>query len=302
MSKMHSHELAIDLSLAKELIRKQFPEYAGLDIAPVDSIGTVNKIFKLGSDKHIRLPRLPGGKDIEKEWTWLPMLLPQLPLRIPAPVALGKACALYPEQWAIYDWIEGSEYSDESLADEEKAAHDLAVFVNKLHAIDIPPEAPRAGRRPLPELHQVTLDAIDEIKDLAQRDEIISIWKEDCKAAAWDGRPVWIHADLLRSNLLLQDGHLHAILDFGSAGIGDPAFDLIPAWAVFNARGREAYQNAVMADCDTWRRARAYALHQALLIIPYYEKTNPHFVSMAKRTVNEILSDNYQSGGPTCRS
>jgi hypothetical protein len=44
-------------------------------------------------------------------------------------------------------------------------------------------------------------------------------------------------------------------------------------------------------DDRTWCRARGYALHQALLIIPYYPKTNPEFVAMAKRTVEEILTE-----------
>jgi hypothetical protein len=44
-------------------------------------------------------------------------------------------------------------------------------------------------------------------------------------------------------------------------------------------------------DEDTWRRARGYALHQALMIILYYPETNPEFVAAAKRTVDEILAD-----------
>ncbi len=291
MSKMHAHELEIDLELAKELIREQFPEFSALAITQVDSIGTVNKIYKLGPDMYIRLPRLIGGQDIVKEWTWLPRLKSRLPLRIPTPIALGQASRLYPEQWAIYDWIEGSEYTDALIHDEENAAKDLAAFVNALHAIEVPPDAPLAGRPPLLDLNRITHEAIREAKDLDHVEQIIAIWNESCQAAVWDDRPVWIHADLLRSNLLLNEGRLAAVLDFGSAGIGDPAFDLIPAWAVFNAVGREVFRSAVVADSDTWLRARGYALHQALLIIPYYKKTNPQFVSQAKRTVNEILKD-----------
>jgi aminoglycoside phosphotransferase (APT) family kinase protein len=74
-------------------------------------------------------------------------------------------------------------------------------------------------------------------------------------------------------------------------GIGDPAFDLIPAWSIFNSIGRKVFQNSIHADKDTWIRARGYALHQAVLIIPYYRVTNPQFVTLAKRTLNEILAD-----------
>jgi aminoglycoside phosphotransferase (APT) family kinase protein len=102
---------------------------------------------------------------------------------------------------------------------------------------------------------------------------------------------MWIHGDLLKSNLLVQGGRLCAVIDFGGVGIGDPAADVVPAWSVFNKVGRETFRQALDVDDHTWSRARGYALHQALMIIPYYPKTNPEFVTMAKRTVEEILTE-----------
>lgn len=289
MNKMHANELEINLDLVRGLICEQFPEFSSLDITAVNSIGTVNRIYKLGPTMCIRLPRLIGSHDLEKESKWLPHLQSYLPLRIPAPIAKGQSSSRYPANWSIYDWIEGSEYSDDLVHNEEEAALSLAAFVNAMQAIEVPPEAPPAGRLPLLELDGKTYQAIAEIEDLLDTDEIIAAWKISSMASAWNGEPVWIHADLLRSNLLLNNQQLAAVIDFGSAGIGDPAFDLIPAWTVFNAAGRGVFRNAIRADHDTWLRARGYALHQALLIIPYYQETNPRFVSQAKRTINEIL-------------
>ena len=102
---------------------------------------------------------------------------------------------------------------------------------------------------------------------------------------------MWIHTDLLRPNLLAADGRLSAVIDFGGAGAGDPAADLIAAWSVFGHLGREAFRCAIEADDDTWNRARGYALHQAALIIPYYLETNPGFATLAKRTVEQVLAD-----------
>jgi aminoglycoside phosphotransferase (APT) family kinase protein len=96
---------------------------------------------------------------------------------------------------------------------------------------------------------------------------------------------------LLKSNLLVQGGRLSAVIDFGGVGIGDPAADVVPAWSVFNHIGRETFRQALDVDDETWSRARGYALHQALMIIPYYPETNPEFVTMAKRTVEEILAE-----------
>ena len=111
------------------------------------------------------------------------------------------------------------------------------------------------------------------------------------QASAWDGEAVWIHADLLRPNLLVDDGRLCAVIDFGGVGVGDPAADVIAAWSVFSRVGRATYRDALDVDDDTWGRARGYALHQAALVIPYYAETNPAFVALAKRTVEEIVAD-----------
>ena len=51
----------------------------------------------------------------------------------------------------------------------------------------------------------------------------------------WSGPPVWIHGDLHPCNLLVTDGRLSAVLDFGNLTAGDPATDLSVAW--MRARG-----------------------------------------------------------------
>jgi aminoglycoside phosphotransferase (APT) family kinase protein len=102
---------------------------------------------------------------------------------------------------------------------------------------------------------------------------------------------VWIHADLLRPNVLVRGGRVRAVIDFGGTGVGDPAADVIPAWSVFGPAGRRTFREALDVDEGTWHRARGFALHQAALIIPYYAETNPGLATLAKRTVKEILTD-----------
>jgi aminoglycoside phosphotransferase (APT) family kinase protein len=288
---MHDNEFDINLDFVRDLINEQFPEFSMLPITPVNSIGTVNYIYRLGQEFYIRLPRVMEWVDIEKEWKWIPHLGPHLTLKIPEPIAIGKPNDSYPVKWAIYKWINGCDYSDQVIHDEEEAAKELANFVNELHSIAVPPGAPRAGRAPLLELDKITLESIEAAKDSLDVDRVTAAWEDSCKASVWNGHAVWIHADLLRSNILVDSGRLAAVIDFGGAGIGDPAFDLIPAWSIFNSKGRKVFRNSINADKDTWLRARGYALHQAVLIIPYYRVTNPEFVTLAKRTLNEILMD-----------
>src|SRR4029077_3349237 len=101
----------------------------------------------------------------------------------------------------------------------------------------------------------------------------------------------WIHTDLLRPNLLVDGGRLRAGIDFGGAGVGGPAADVIAAWSVFGPAGRDTFRRGLGVDDGTWNRARGFALHQAVMIIPYYPETNPGFVALAKHTVDEVLAD-----------
>lgn len=289
--KMHEGEIDIDAALVRRLLIEQFPHLATRSITIVRSTGTVNAIYRLGHDLCVRLPRLKSwAAGIEHEWTWLPKLVPQLSLDIPQPLARGTPTDWYPCLWAIYRWIEGAPYRDSLIRDEGQAAQDLANFILALRRADTI-GASRGGRKPLIDLDTATRSAIEASRGLIDTAAVSAVWAQSLEVAPWRGQPVWIHGDLLRSNLLVQDGRLRAIIDFGSAGIGDPAADIVPAWSVFNKVGRERFRQALNVDAATWFRARGYALHQALLIIPYYPKTNPDFVTMARRTIDEILAE-----------
>lgn len=289
--RMHADELYIDTALVQRLLSEQFPDLADRPLTLIRSTGTVNAVFRLGDDRCVRLPRVAEwANGIEEEWRWLPKLAPHLSLRIPKPLARGTPTEAYPYPWAIYDWIEGTPYQEELVRDEAQVVRALANFILELRTVEMT-GAPKGGRRPLRELDEVTRSAIVAARSVIDVDAVTAAWDRSLAADPWDGKPVWIHADLLRSNLLLQEGRLYGVIDFGSVGIGDPAMDVVPAWSVFNPVGRAVFRQALQVDDETWARARGYALHQALLIIPYYPETNPEFVTMAKRTIGEVLSD-----------
>jgi len=292
MGKMHPGEVPIDAELVGRLISEQFPRWAVLPIGAVPSTGTVNVIYRIGDRLCARLPRVEGGvQDLDREWTWLPRLSPRLSLRIPEPIAKGRPTGSYPFPWAIYGWIEGDPYSDALVDDEEEAARDLARFVAELRRVEPAPGAPRAGRAPLGELDAETREAIRSSRRVIDLEAATAAWERALEAPAWRGTPVWIHTDLLRPNVLVRDGRLRAVIDFGGVGVGDPAADVIPAWSVFGGAGRGRFRDALDIDKGTWDRARGFALHQAAMIVPYYAETNPGFVSLARRTVEEVLAD-----------
>jgi aminoglycoside phosphotransferase (APT) family kinase protein len=291
MAKMHDDEVHIDGALVQRLMTDQFPALADLPISPVPSTGTMNAIYRVGDDLYARLPRIARGvADLERERRWLPWLAPQLPLAIPAPVGEGRSDESYPFAWALYRWLDGQNYSDECIDDEAQAAGDLARFVLALRRLD-PAGAPRAGRRPLRQLDAQTRAAIAAAREVLDVDAALAAWDDAIDTSAWNGDLHWIHTDLLRPNILTRSGRISAVIDFGAAGVGDPAADLIAAWSVFGPVGREVFRSLAGIDRETWRRARGFALHQAALIIPYYATTNPGFVALARRTVQQVLLD-----------
>jgi len=290
--KLHDDEVEIDQALVRRLIDGQLPHLGDLEIRAMPSTGTVNAIFRLGDDLCVRLPRVARwAGDLDTELQWLPVLAPRLPLAVPQPVAVGAPAQGYPFRWAVYRWIDGDTYDTGGVADERAAAADLAAFVSDLRRIDAA-GAPPSGRLPLRQLDESTRSAIglcaaDEI----DADAAMASWQRSLEVPAFDGVAVWRHCDLLAPNILVQHGRLHAVIDFGGVGVGDPAADLIAAWAVFGPAGRARFRQLLDPDDDTWDRGRAYALHQALWIVPYYRETNPAFAALARRTVEQVLAD-----------
>jgi aminoglycoside phosphotransferase (APT) family kinase protein len=289
---MHADEVDTDPDLVRRLLAAQLPQFADLPIEPFPSTGTVNAIYRLGSVLCVRMPRVAAwARDLRREVRWLPRLAPHLPLAVPEPLARGRPGLGYPYHWAVYRWIEGEPWAADRIADPSAAAADLAGFVASLRRIDTV-GAPRSGRsgrlstrnRPL----RSVMEALDGVIDAGA---VTAVWEESLTAPAWSEAPVWTHGDLLPPNLLLRDGRLHAVIDFGGVGIGDPACDLIAAWSVCTAETRPLFRAALDPDDATWARARGWALSIALFIIPYYPETNPAFVDMAMHMVDELLDD-----------
>lgn len=288
---MHDNEFESDEPLVAALVSKQFPEHAHLPIRKIIHSGSDHAIFRLGKEYAVRLPRIPSAEEqMMKEQLWLPKFS-ALPLTIPIPIANGKPSNECPYHWYIYNWIEGRNSYDEKPTDLCQAAGDLAMFIRALWKIDTT-DAPVA-RRGLPLISQndEVVTAIQALKGAMDMDSITDIWQETANTPLWNNPPVWLHGDLLPSNLLVQNGTLHAVIDFGLAGIGDPACDLIPAWSLFDTTSRAVFKDALAVDANTWERGKGWALSIALIIIPYYLHTNPVLVSVAKRMIDEILGD-----------
>jgi len=291
---MHADEIDTDVALVRRLLAGQFSEWADLAIDPVVSYGTDHDIYRLGDHLAARLPRIGWAtKQAAKEAEWLPKLAPRLPLAVPVQLAMGQPAEGYPFEWSIYQWLPG-ENANGTIDDLDQAAVDLAAFVSALREVDTTkayPRPPRSRGAPLSELDEQVRQSIAELGDRIDGDATLFSWEESLNASEWDGEEVWVHGDLLPGNLLVVEGRLSAVIDFGGLNVGDPACDLQPAWNVFAGDSRRRYRVELQVDEASWLRGRGWALCQAVVALPYYWDTNPGMIRQATNALAQVLAD-----------
>lgn len=294
MVKMHADEADTDPELVKRLVRGQFPRWADLPVERLASGGTVNAVYRLGDALTVRLPLTAGGvENLDFEERWLPRLAPALPVAIPAVVARGEPAEGYPWDWSVHRWIEGECPVEGRVAEPETLARDLAAFVTALRKVDADggPAAYRGG--PLANVDAYARASIEELRHTDEpfdAEAATDAWERSLAAPPWTGEPCWAHSDLMPSNLLTTDGRLTGVIDFATAGVGDPACDMIVAWNLLPASARETFREAVDVDDATWSRGRGWALSMALGQLPYYRNTNPVISANARHVIREVLT------------
>jgi aminoglycoside phosphotransferase (APT) family kinase protein len=293
--KMHADQIDTDVALVRRLLAGQFPQWAGLAINPVVSYGTDHDIYRLGDHLAVRLPRRIGWATAQaaKEAEWLPRLAPHLRLAVPVQLAMGHPAEDYPLAWSVYRWLPGQN-ANGTIDDLDQAAVDLAAFVDALRQIDTtgaPPRSPGGRGAPLAELDESVRRSIAELGDRFDGDAALRSWEESLNAPEWDGEEVWVHGDLLPGNLLVVDGRLSAVIDFGGLNVGDPACDLQPAWNVFVGASRSRFRAELRVDDASWLRGRGMALAQAAWALPYYWDTNPGMIRQASHALAQVLND-----------
>jgi aminoglycoside phosphotransferase (APT) family kinase protein len=294
---MHADEVATSVALVRRLVRAQFPAWQRLPIRRVPAPGTDNTLYRLGPDKVVRLPRRdPGQLTLRHERQWLPALAPRLPVAIPVPLAKGEPGEGYPFEWSVYSWLTGHTAVRRRL-DPAHAANDLAAFIVALQGIDAtggPRPTPHSSQRgsPLAERDEATREWIASLGRNIDGRMAGAIWNEALETPAWDRAGVWIHGDLDARNLLVADGRLTGVLDFGCVGVGDPAYDVLVAWKLFDPQRREQFRAAVSADEATWTRARGLVLSQAVGVLAYYTlENNRVLVLEGRKWLAEVMAE-----------
>ncbi len=255
--------------------------------------GWDNAMFRLGPSLAVRVPRRASAAALLiNEQRWLPTLAAHLPIPVPQAVRLGIPSTEFPWHWSVLPWIEGDPADQLPIAPTE--AGRLAEFLRALHC-PAPDDAPSSEVRgvPLQRRAAVVEQRLSRLRGAvpALDDAILSIWHEALAAPA-AGNRVWVHGDLHAQNVLVRNGVIAGIIDWGDITAGDPATDLAGVWMLLDdAAARQEALSRYAASADEIARAKGWAVLFAFLLLEHGLIDNPRHATMALSTLRRVSDD-----------
>ena len=261
-------EVPIDEPLVRRLLTDQQPDLAHLPLTLFDA-GWDNVIWRLGDELAVRVPRRQlAAPLIQHEQRWLPELAARLPLAVPVPVRMGTPTGYYPWHWSVVAWIEGEPADRTPIADPADAAEQLARFLRAMHQ-PAPPDAPANPYRgvPLGDRSDMFEARLAKLRDHVDERRVRAVWDDALAADRHAGPPLWLHGDMHPGNILVRDGRISAIIDFGDLCSGDPASDIGAAWMSIPDESMDRFWACyTKAGDDLTRRAAGWAVLFSLML------------------------------------
>jgi aminoglycoside phosphotransferase (APT) family kinase protein len=294
VNRMPAADVEVSADLVRRLLAGQHPDLACL---PVEFLanGWDNELYRVGDGLVARLPRRAlGAQIITNEQRWLPGLAPRLPLPIPCPERTGVPACGYPYPWSVVPYLPGVPAAQASSLDPAAAAAAVGGFLGALH-VPAPADAPANPFRGVPLAERAGTFAANLALTGGQvdRDAVLRAWVAALTAPGYDGPPVWLHGDLHPANILVNDGQVSGVIDFGDITAGDPASDLSVAWMLLPPSGHAIFWSAYLAaggraDDAVRARARGWALNLAIVFLAH-SQDNPVLRQVGRRTLSTVL-------------
>jgi aminoglycoside phosphotransferase (APT) family kinase protein len=286
-------DIEIDTTLVYNLLEEQHPDLAHLPIHLVDA-GWDNTMFRLGDQLSVRLPRRKAAAAlIENEQTWLPLLAERLPIPVPTPYRLGKPTQGYPWRWSVLPWLPGI-----AADQEEPHPNQVKLFTSFLRSLHMPApfNAPLNAVRGVP-LIQRAASVEERMQRLETKTNLINqkirnTWNMALNAPI-DVEAKWLHGDLHSRNILVENGAIAGIIDWGDITSGDIATDLASIWAIFseqNVRQQAIAEYANVSDA-TLQRAFGWAILFGVMLLDTGLVDNPRHAVMGERTLRRVSED-----------
>jgi aminoglycoside phosphotransferase (APT) family kinase protein len=211
-------------------------------------------------------------------------------------VHVGEPTEAYPYHWAIVRWLDGVDAWDARHREDwfgPQLGRDLAAVVGQLRRMsvaDAPIREPGQRGGPLRALDDRVRWLLARADCLIDVRAVTRLWEQCLEGAADEVEPALVHGDLIPGNLLLANGRLRAVIDWGGLGAGDPAQDLDPAWSVLDAAGAHAFRAALDVDEQNWLRGRGFTLEHAVGAVVCYVPQRHPLGEVMQRTLDRLLS------------
>lgn len=235
--------------------------------------GWDSAVFAVDGRLIVRFPkRNAAAVTLEREARLLPELAPMLPVSIPKFLHVVRDCIAFPRTFVVYEALHGAAIDDAALDADRLAVFDrgVATFLRSLHgfpldraaACGVEPALVAGGRARLQGFRAAVDVALTPLLSLLERQRVRA-WFDDAESrGVLEWTPALIHGDLAPEHMLVDPatGVLTGVIDWGDAGIGDPALDFAGLVGVLG----DAELNDVLgayetddAEAITWR-ARFY--------------------------------------------
>ena len=285
--------ISLDPQAARQSIKDQFPELASRDIIYQASKGTDNHIFRIGDSLCARFPKSPWAASTAiRETSALPRFA-GAPMAVPQVYGTGAPFNSYPNTWSVLSWLPGTPLEDSTLLDPQGAARLLADFFTFLREIPADKDfqfGPENNWRGAP----LSFRTQSFERALARLPNVDSGWAMRLWSAVLRANtsedPVWLHGDVHPGNVLVTDGSLSGVIDWGLCGVGDGACDLLSAWTMFEETAREVFRVSLNATDAQWLRGAGWALSMAVIYLPYaYESALRS--DMSEKMIKRLVKD-----------
>lgn len=273
-------DFAADAAVVAALLERYAPHLAGQPVGEPRE-GWDNVTFRVGDAHAVRLPRIHGAVELLRiEQRWLTVI--DLPVDVPRVVFAGAACPEFPAPWSIVTWIEGSDAGSAPL--DPSGLEDLGRALAALH-VQAPADAPVCPWR--------ATSLTQRLGEFMARIETLSIDTEraldlyDQGARIQSPGNVWTHADLHALNLVVRDGRLAGIIDWGEMSRGDAMMDLGQAWVLAGASDFDAVLRGYGRTLSEqeWTLVHAHAVDTATRLVT---SASPVHGVHAQRALREL--------------
>jgi aminoglycoside 2''-phosphotransferase len=259
-------------------------ENAGLAIRAVTFLGEgwTSRAYLVNDELVFRFPkRAEEWNELQREIRFLSFAADRLPLAVPRYVQALPGSSAATHGYAAYRYVHGSALQIRGLTPrgQEAAAEAIAGFMKALHGLEPPDEI--ADLLPRDELNELAtsflqaaereiLPGLEPPQAARLRRELEAVLREP---ESFTFLPAVLHADLGPEHVLVKDGSISGVIDFGDVSWGDRDYDLmylfLGAGGAFFEQVARRYGHPDLGSLR--RRVRYYALLDQLDTILYHD-------------------------------